>query len=533
MSFPKSLGVVFVLSGTVLAQQPDRAAVRQQAMALLTQAREVINTLPPGIARRGVLDGISVTLFQIGDESGSAAALNEAISVEKQYLAAARNAPQRPSPSGGYVQSGTSQSVRNAVRAAGFHAVAGDRTGARAWINVALENAPLVTAERERVPVMNEVAKAQIAIGDLDAAQQTVQTIGGKNSLPTDRLADIAAAKAHAGNIAAAKLMTTGQDETATAAILEKVAEEQAVAKDFASALETASSIGSKSTDTTTKKVEALLAIAEAQSKSGDEAGASASYARAVRVAANRQFFDRLVALSEARTGRFEEALRLTGTSSGTSAMDCMELAVLAGNAKRPDIARQLLSRARAAIEADLAKDSESVGTTDAAGHPVDRKQDNLQILAIAQAQAGDIAGGLQTARALDETHRSYALGGIASEEARRGDIAGAEKTLAEDTERHTIPPELAQAKARAGDFEGAFQMARRGMPNGEIETVFRTYCKLAVLEKCTAAASVMTFPLNKALALVGMAENLLGTTRPLLPELQRRLDRNEFDPNR
>jgi hypothetical protein len=104
---------------------------------------------------------------------------------------------------------------------------------------------------------------------------------------------------------------------------------------------------------------------------------------------------------------------------------------------------------------------------------------------------------------------------------------------LAEDTQRHSIPPELAQAKARAGDFEGAFQLSRRGMPNGEIERVFRTYCKPAVMEKCTAAVGEMTFPLNQGLALLGMAENLLGVSRPLLPELQRRAELNGFDPNR
>ena len=76
-----------------------------------------------------------------------------------------------------------------------------------------------VTDERERTTAVRAIAKAQIAVGDFDAARQILATIPPQHSINVDGRADIAEARVRGGDVAGAKSMTQGQGEGATATI--------------------------------------------------------------------------------------------------------------------------------------------------------------------------------------------------------------------------------------------------------------------------------------------------------------------------
>jgi tetratricopeptide (TPR) repeat protein len=415
MRLRKLMTVILASSCACLGQQAEKAALRQQAFALLTQARAAVAKLPAG-GRKGILDSISITLFQAGDQAGAAAVLKEALAVDREDVQKLRDRPQRPSAVGtGFAFSGAGNSVMYEARTAEIHAVAGDQFGARAWLQEAVQNMVAVSDERERSTAVRAIAKAQIAVGDFEAARQMLATTPAQHSVNVDGLAEIAEARARGGDVAGAKSMTQGQNEVATATILEKVAEEQAASKDFGSALETASSI-SVTPAAIMHRVQALLAIALEQHKQGDEKAASATFALAIKVAEKQPSVNQLIAVGEARAGRFPEALQLASSipdsSYGVKPMLYMEIAVMAGNAKHPEIVMQALALARAAIDANDAIENSAESRAheiQPGDEPANRKQGLLQTLAVAQAQAGDIEGALRTAREINDRFRSGA----------------------------------------------------------------------------------------------------------------------------
>jgi tetratricopeptide (TPR) repeat protein len=520
----RMVSFILLASITTVSQQiissKAAAVTRQEAIQFLTQAHALAASFPRPGERVSVMDDISIVLFQAGEARDSAAVVKEAIAA--MHVVADQIGTTPPRQMGHTtIGSGEIQLAGRATRSAAAHSAAGDREGARAWLEFARQRAPNNSVETERVFSLGQIAKVQIEIGDLDGAAQAVRLIGGTSSIPIDRWSDLAAARVRGGDLNAAKEIASSQEGIAKSIVLRSISEALAETGDFPAATATADSIANLGF-----RIEALTHLAETQRRTGNEPAAKASFARAMKIAEQLPGGSHGIALAQARTDHFAEAIgilsSLPGGQHSVKPRAFVDVGVLAAKAKHPVVAAECFARALAAVEeaAKAPPDTRSRFEPASPGESEDWRWDYIQVIAVAQAESNNIAAGLKTANLLPEMWREGAMMQIASAQAKAGDIAGAEKT-ASGAPRRGIPYELVLAKARAGNFIEAFQIAR-GAPPELLEEVFRIHCMPGELAGCMDAASKLTNPRNRARALLGIAEALLGVARPAQPEQER-----------
>lgn len=529
------LWVIAIVSSFALiltAQQPNTDAIHNQGVLLLKQARTIANSAQPPRLRASLLDDIAALLLQAKEPSAAAAVRDEALASFRAGLDSDRELAQHDETPNSFAFSGLGNAASTAARHAEIHAGLNDLAGARAWIDAALAVAPLITDERERTPILYQIANIQVSIGDGAAAQQTISGIPRENSGYLNPLEDLAEQKARAGNVEAARALAAGMDGYPASSILAHAAIGQAESGDFAGALAAAESIPNG-----IAKVEALAKIAVQQVRSGDRRGAGATFAHALSTQPGGAALH-TVALAQADAGMFESAMALVAAipkqSYGVQGHDFMQIGVLAAAAKRDDLGREAFAKAYVAFMNEPPPDQERFQVADRPNgtRSTDHKQLSLQSLARAEAESGDFEDASNIAKTLEDRYRWPAELAIASAQARAGDIAAAEKTIAAETRPHGVPAELAVADAKAGDLRTAYDAAR-SMPPIEMERIFRAYCTPANLADCVAAAGDLTFPERRARAFMGMAENLLSLLPVMLPRQARQLDLAQSAPQR
>ena len=310
-------------------------------------------------------------------------------------------------------------------------------------VPVALKAAEQISDEATRDSLRNTIARIQAESGDITAALQTVNLLQDQG-LKDNALATIARVQLKTGDIAAAQ-QTTGQivfaglRDRSLVAIAEAQASLSAVlaAKATAELLSTEAEICG-----------GMAAIAVVQAKSGDPAGAHATFAQAMERAARigditsqRNAHIRILR-AQAKTGDMAGAMQTLATIPLTIDKDSILQGIaldLAGAGKGDD----------AVSVSALISDSEMR----------DFAQD---LIASYQLNLGDVASAKNTVNLLGNLEtRIDAEFGIAQAQARLGNIAGAQATIGlvqNPYGRCKLQILVAVAQATAGDAAGVAQ---------------------------------------------------------------------------
>jgi len=351
---------------------------------------------------------------------------------------------------------------------------AGDVSGARKTLEKARTVAAQVDNEQDRASVYSKIAAKQAEARDIAGAEATTAKIT-EESDKTEAYVAIAIAQATAGDFAGAKATAARIHDTYKKSyVYFRVASSQAKAGDIAEATATAvqiSSQGSKDLayssivhhqlaagDLAGAKATAArisqgdstkvyIAIADAQAKDGDKAGARDSLETATAAATSFR----------EKTGFLSERRRI-------DACDRMYRGIIEGQIKIGYFEEAKATAAQVSEDSSYSRSSAYVG------------------IAVAQAKAGDVAGAKATvAQIRKEGYRDGAYREIAAAQAEAKDFAGAKATVAHfSDERAKAEPyrEIAIAQAKAGDFAGAKATAEKTSSN--TEKLASTYREIA-----------------------------------------------------
>lgn len=258
---------------------------------------------------------------------------------------------------------------------------------------------------------LKEIAVARAKTGDVKGALQTAVTIQNVG-VRADTLYQIAVIQAEAGDTEGAlRTAATIQRDPPKSWALRIIAIAQAKAGDIKGALKTAATIQSNIYKASAfYKASALMEIAVAQVKAGDQDEAAATFQEALRIAAtiqdNRRKTDALqrIAVAQAKVGDVKGSLETAAMIriDSSKASTLQEIAV--SRVKAGDV--------KGAFQIAAIIQDESY------------KANALHDIAIAQAEAGDVRSALQTAGAIQNSStKGYALRRIAAAQAKAGDV--------------------------------------------------------------------------------------------------------------
>ncbi len=355
---------------------------------------------------------------------------------------------------------------------ASAQAEAGDKAGARATVSKALQTAQKIDDAHLHTAALSNIAAMQAEAEDIAGALQTAGKIDDAYNRPR-ALSTIAAAQAEAGDIAGA-LQTAGKIDDAynrpwalstIAAAQAETGDKAGARATLAEALQTARKIGKAY-----NRAWALSTIAAAQAETGDKAGARVTLAEALQTAGkigkayNRPRALSTIAAAQAEAGDIAGALQTAGkidnasdrawalsaiataqaeagdkAGASATAAEALQIAEKIGGLIAPSRALSAIAAAQAvagdkAVVRAIVAIAENIAENIAAA-PVIAPFHTATFIDIAamQAEAGDIAGALQTAGKIDNAGgRAQALSAIAAAQAEAGDKAGARATLAE-----------------------------------------------------------------------------------------------------
>jgi hypothetical protein len=448
------------------------------------------------------------------------------------------------------------------MRIARVQGETGEPAGARKTRQAALEVARGLADGRPKVRALTGLALAQAEAGDRGAMSQTMRQVEQAAAAIPDAhekgnaLVQLVRAQAHLGDYAGGlRTAADSGDFRASAlglfAAALRTADRPAARKALAQAFDLA-----KDTASLPDRSRALTAIAGAQVKVGDLAGAL----RTADALDDRWKATVLGAIASAQAGAGDVAgaLRTAGAIGPPEARANALLAVAVAQGKAGDgaAARATLQDVRRLADA-LPKDSAVRGRGPAGRSPGAPRQSQLrERLAIAQVRLGDVSGARQTAAAIDsELEKARALleigtaqtaagkraealqtlrdaaraaqhaggadgpGGaatlrqIAEQQAKAGDIPEALRTTASiptDQERDTARAEIMPAQAAAGDVKGALAslaLVKDGSWKGyALEELARAQVRAGDERGALALAAGQASPYLKARVLVGMA---------------------------
>jgi hypothetical protein len=349
----------------------------------------------------------------------------------------------------------------------------GNQNGAEVTIQHAIQSATGVIRSQV-IYDLRLIASTQVEIGDSAGAQTTIQHM---LQLPNPKIygeiAEIAATQADLGDFTGAfRTISMIKDKVERADGLSQIASIQANTGNINAAFHTAETVK----DMPIAKAVALLAIARAQAKDHDQVAVQATIQEALQTAL-------LIKPNEIRYYRTLPAIAQTQAEIG-------------------DIKGALKTAKMIKVE-----------------FQEDAFIDAIKKIARAQACAGDIKGALETVKAINNgVEKVNALLEIAETQAEGGDIKGAFQTIKEiKVGRFFILEKIAIAQAKAGDLTGALLTADAINVKDSVgrahafHAIAAARVKVGEAKKALAWASNLSTPIEKAYALLGVAEGLLS----------------------
>jgi hypothetical protein len=362
--------------------------------------------------------------------------------------------------------------------------------------------------EGERDFHLGDAAALQIQIGDIVAATETIRELPPMHSIAIDRLGDMAAARIRAGDLAAALQyadapvagLSPEEEEMHRSLILGRIMRAQIEIGDLTRAQQTVASIPHAMT-----RASALAELSVAQFRAQDTKAAAKSLAQASKLGSGMEAVQVDIARAQAKSGDFASALitinALQEHPYSSKPGLLMELSQVATSAHRTDISEAMLS--------------EAFGLVSDSKDDLQWRMGTVQEIASIEAKVGSFAAALKMAATLPDRYRSHALWKIGLEQAKAGDINGAEQTVAGLDFFTFAIPEIAVAKARRGDFTYALKLSDVNRYR-VLQTIFSEKAKSGDLaEAVSLVTTTMRTPAQKTCALLGIAEGLLGTPQP------------------
>lgn len=418
------------------------AEKRQQAVLLLNEAARAVSSGETWVFPRVRLD-IAQALYRAGAFKESGALLHRAFdSLPDRMRASAR--------------------VLFFLEAAQGEAKVGDTAGTYDAIE-RMKQALLGESENLRISESGEAAAAQIKVGDIEGAAETLHELPPMNSITIDRIGDMAVTRIRVGDLAGALRyveapvsgLSPEEADTRRSLLLRRIMTAEIEAGDLNGAQTTVNGIPSIMT-----RASAWAELSAAQFLAGDRRSASNSLAQASKLGSKMDAVQSDIAKAQAKSGDFASALQTVDSLENHAYSEkpklLMELSEIAAAAHHSDVSEAMLSEALTL----------ATGSKD-----LQWQRATVQEIAATQARVGLFGIALKTAATLPDSYRRFVLWKIGLEQAKSGDIREAEQTVAGLDSRTFAIPELAVAKARQGDFTYAFQLSDEGEP--VIQTLF------------------------------------------------------------
>ena len=469
-----------MLAPCVAAQQPpliaplQPAVARRQAVLILEQAGKFLSAAPD--VYWSYPFRLAVQLSRAGNHDAAMAELQKTMEVA--------NAQQSRYP---HLETALIAAFENQWPS-------GDHDGLRLALPRIVEMAAAESGDPSGVSVIRRAAALEAKIGDPERARQWLATIPPDSGQYPDVLGDEAALRVKGGDLAGARKLASDKEEMIAARISSRIVDAQVEAADWSGADESATSISHA-----LFKAEAFAKIGEARARTGDATGAAKEFARALDIAAQPPRWEGAmteVAVGEARMGDFTGAMQIVKSeqkSTTQKPVDLARIASIAADAGEHDVARNIAAFA-ASLEKDLAEKDRTVLAAS-------------QIAAV-QADVSDYEGAMATASLVPESSRQYVLLQISKEQAKLGDVAAAERTLAETPFGSRPSEHIVEAKAKKGDFNGALKAAANVMNYRE-----QVLCAMAGAGHVEEALQIATQPNNPVMKV----DLLIATARGLL----------------
>lgn len=307
----------------------------------------------------------------------------------------------------------------------------GDKEGAQATLQQALDNTQLIKAERGAkafypAPALGWIAAAQVAVGNKGSAEATLrQALDAARKMDGNRasaLEEVAIAQAAVGEFGQALDITRKIDKPYNHRPLYNIIANQAAAGEFGQA-----SITARILDDRGSIITALILIAEAQAKVGDSEKAEATLREALDAARTLETTERAHTLAtlaaiQAKMGNREGAQAIIREALDATRLldDTLGTAKAFSRAKAFGgiAAAQAATGDQAGAQATLKEALDNIPAIDSATW----QQFALFRIAEAQAGAGDFKQALDTTRAIDDKdYRPSILYEIAVLQAREG----------------------------------------------------------------------------------------------------------------
>ncbi len=283
------------------------------------------------------------------------------------------------------------------------------KRAARQLIEAALAEASTLSESRYRADAYGRIAEAQAELGEIEAAIATarqMKSLAAYTMTASGAYCEIVRAQAKVGNFSGAKTTAADLDSKDKAWAYQYIAKAQAKAGDVSGAMATAAQIS----DEENRKAWAYCEIAEAQANAGDIGGATATTGKiSLTDESSRDLCSEAIARAQIRAGD------------------------LAGAQRKDDLLKYLPLTCGVVAEAyvkagDLAGAKKIAAEVEGEYHRVEV----YCVIAETQVKLGDLAGAKATATQLEGEHVAVAFQRIAIVQAEAGDIPGAKVTAAQ-----------------------------------------------------------------------------------------------------
>jgi hypothetical protein len=379
----------------------------------------------------------------------------------------------------------------------------------------------------QKVVAMAQISLAQSKAGDKVAAAETLRQAfafaqGVQEHDPHMlSLREIADAEVERGDVPAAlRVAAAGRDEEGRTYVLSAIVRGQAAAGDIAGALKSAEGLKDYWHHA------AIVDVATAQARTGDVRGALKTVAALENEPFQTARALQEIALAEAKAGDKPRAKKTL-----QAARQLIEIA----KAPRPGTGQLAMLAVRQAEIGDVQGGLQTLAAAKLDEHPGFGHFHSRFV--VQQVLAGDAAGALRSIDGLKDVERQVsALLQVAVAQADKGDRAGARQTIRMAQQRQgsrgaggkhdTYRRSLARAQAKTGDFAGALATAKAIQDAGTRASALRDIAKvqvaagdragaLATLKQAAAAARTVA-PAGAALEALGHAQDIRFISRDL-----------------
>jgi tetratricopeptide (TPR) repeat protein len=404
-----------------------------------------------------------------------------------------------------------------------MQARAGDKASAEATFQQALQAANLIQKTQLKRYAMARIAVAQAEATNVPKAIELASTFPD-NSWKAGALGEIAGTQARFRDVPGA-FETVGMiaEDRWKQKALRHIAVAQAEDRDVKGALQTVALIRSNGYENTL----ALLGIAEAQAKAGDQAGAITALQQAIESAVTIR--DNLQALALVHVAHVQRKI-----GEEDAARETLQKA-LKTSAIQDEVSRAALLKDIAVAQAmtqDIAQALKTAATIpEVAAVPAQPhfKLQALEAIAKVQVEVGDERGLSETvAMVQGESEKAFILRGIAKARAEVGDIGGALNTaqaIKTELRKANALAGIAIAQLKSGDLRGALLTSLTIREGGRdafiLRNVVKAHAKRGDMDDYTVWFIDQCPPALRLNALLGWAEGILAQSNGFLESRQ------------